>query len=181
MRTTWKLVVLAIVLLGLRYLLLPDLAHFLPQRWPPLRAALRVELPLFLILYLTLRVDTGVALTTAFWTGLLADTLLLGTVGLRALIFLIVAIVPDLLRKYLLVEGAVPSWVFLLLGLFLSAFLAPIVEPGATGLLDLLPTAAFWNDLGVYALVNSLCLFPALFLLDSLCRGFKITSGGESP
>ncbi|MBE7559653.1 hypothetical protein HS125_12145 [bacterium] len=44
MKTTWRLVVLGVVLCGARYLFAPDLCARLPAEWAP---ALRLELPLF--------------------------------------------------------------------------------------------------------------------------------------
>lgn len=177
MKTTWRLAALALALCGVRYLLLPDLAHALAPGWAP---AARVELALLLVLYLALKRDAGLALTTAFWTGLLADTLLLGTLGLRSLVFLIVAFLPDWLGRYILVNGLLPTWVCMTVGLLLQAFLSPIVEPGPVGLLALLPTREFWHELGVYLLSNTLFLVPVFFALDSLVKGLKMAPEAET-
>ncbi|MBE7559654.1 hypothetical protein HS125_12150 [bacterium] len=117
------------------------------------------------------------ALTTAFWTGLLADILLLNA-GLRALIFLLVAIVPDLLRKYLLVEGSSQAGSF---SWEVGAAGVPGPHRGTdgAGLLPLMRRPDYWRGLGVYVLSNTLFMVPLLGLLDFVRRRFKLLEEGE--
>ena len=171
MRTTPRLIVLATLAVVVRYLLLPDIGALLPGQW---ESATSLEIVMLLVLYISIRYNTSVALSTAFWTGILADTLLLSTLGLRSLVFLVIAILPDLFRRYIVVDSVLTTWFFLSAGILFVGILSPVVEPGPLSLLALLSERTFWMDLSVRIGANTLAMIPILFLLDSAFHVFNI-------
>jgi rod shape-determining protein MreD len=163
-----RLVTVCVLLAGLRYLALPDLITGLDleAKIPILSHLMHMELVMLLVLYLALRVNTRTALSTAFFMGLLADTLIVKTLGVSSLIFLIVAILPEYFSRYILVRGLMPSLVILLIGLTTQTFLTPIFEADSIGLISMLQMRFFWIQYAAILIINCIILVPAIFVFD---------------